>query len=164
MKDIWDGKRERKSPNVSIECVWRVECRGLAESFYHWTAASAPLASKSRGGGGEWFQLIAPVPNSTALLKPTLLPCLFFSSSLPVGAKSTPLFLYSWPTFSCQLPLIKQKAKRFHNLDLKKKKKKPLYKTFFLISLIKRTADWANKHIMIGKVTGLSSVIRHERI
>lgn len=84
-----------KERNVCMECVWRVECRGLAESFYHWTAASTPLASKSRGGGSGWFQLIAPVPNSTGLLKPILLHCLFFSFSLPVGAKITPQFLYS---------------------------------------------------------------------
>lgn len=40
--------RERKKES---KCVCG-ECRGLAKSFYHWTAASAPLASKSRGGGG----------------------------------------------------------------------------------------------------------------
>lgn len=160
------SEMEREKERVQM-CVWRVECRGLAESFYHWTAASAPLASKSRGGGGEWFQLIAPVPNSTGLLKPTLLHCLFFSFSLPVGAKSTPLCLYFWPTFSCRLSLIKQKAQRLHNQSwLKKRKRKtPCIKPFFFLSsFFNWENSWLiNKHIMIANVTGLS-VTRHEKI
>jgi len=68
---------------------------GLVESFYHWTAASAPLASKSRGGGSGWFQLIAPVPNSTGLLKPTLLHCLFFFFlSVYLSVPKVPLYSF----------------------------------------------------------------------
>lgn len=69
-------QRNRVQKSFSVCVQWSVG--GRPKAFTRWTAASTPLASKSRGGGRGWFQLLTAVP--TGVLRPTLLHCLFFTS------------------------------------------------------------------------------------
>lgn len=84
-------RRQRKRVQIIVCVQWTVG--GCPKAFTRWTTASTLLASKSRGGGRGWFQLITAVPRaSSSQLYYTVS---FFPFSIPDSAKRTTLVLYS---------------------------------------------------------------------